>query len=173
MYAPASPISSQYRGPHEAIAQAGKDRSRGTENTSDPDASFECIKPPGDRCCDGLAINTIRLLHSKFLRQGDSILIDRPGRGGRRKAKLSKADEAAFLKQFHDAAEAGKVITVDEIKLAFENLVGHAVNVSSIYRLMARAGWRKIVPRPRHPKKKPDAEEGFKKSIWSPSPPPN
>ena len=121
----------------------------------------------------GLAINTIRLLHSKFLRQGESILVDCLGRGGRRKAKLSKADEAAFLKQFHDAAEAGKVITVDEIKQAFENLVGHAVNVSSIYRLMARAGWRKIVPRPRHPKKKPDAEEGFKKSIWSPSPPPN
>lgn len=121
----------------------------------------------------GLAINTIRLLHSKFLRQGESILIDRTGRGGRRKAKLSKADEEAFLQQFHDAAAAGKVITVDEIKLAFEKQVGHTVNVSSIYRLMARAGWRKIVPRPRHPKKKPDAEEGFKKSIWSSSPPPN
>lgn len=121
----------------------------------------------------GLAVNTIRLLHSKFLREGERILIDRPGRGGRRKAKLSKADEEAFLKQFHEAAEAGRVITVDEIKLAFEKRVGHAVNISSVYRLMARAGWRKIVPRPRHPKKKPDAEEGFKKSMSSWSPPQN
>jgi hypothetical protein len=38
---------------------------------------------------------------------------------------------------------------------------------------MARAGWRKIVPRPSHPKKKADAEEGFKKSIWSSLPPQN
>lgn len=33
----------------------------------------------------GLSVATVRVLHSRFLREGESFLIDRPGRGGRKK----------------------------------------------------------------------------------------
>jgi len=38
------------------------------------------------------------------------------------------------------------------------------VAASTVYRLLERAGWRKVAPRPSHPRKDPAAEEAFKKS---------
>ena len=38
-------------------------------------------------------------------------------------------------------------------------------SLSSIYRLLAKAGWRKLAPRPSHPKKDPAAEAAFKKTL--------
>jgi hypothetical protein len=39
------------------------------------------------------------------------------------------------------------------------------VHISSIYRLLERHGWRKLVPRPRHPKANPEAQAVFKKTV--------
>ena len=39
----------------------------------------------------GLSVNTVRVLHSRFLREGEAFLVDRPGRGGRRRALLDGA----------------------------------------------------------------------------------
>ncbi|MBK9990084.1 MAG: winged helix-turn-helix domain-containing protein [Verrucomicrobia bacterium] len=36
---------------------------------------------------------------------------------------------------------------------AITMLAGHPVAPSTVYRLLAKAGWRKIVPRPSHPKR--------------------
>ena len=47
----------------------------------------------------------------------------------------------------------------------YETRVGHAVDDSTIYRLLNRHGWRKLMPRPRHPKADPQAQEQFKKTL--------
>jgi len=39
-----------------------------------------------------------------------------------------------------------------EIQRACEERVGKSVAPSTIYRMLERHGWRKVVPRPRHPK---------------------
>ena len=48
--------------------------------------------------------------------------------------------------------------------MAFEAKAGCAVARSTIYRMLERQGWRKIVPRPRHPKADPAAQAAFKKT---------
>jgi hypothetical protein len=39
------------------------------------------------------------------------------------------------------------------------------VHISTIYRLLDRHGWRKLVPRPRHPKANPEEQAIFKKPF--------
>ncbi len=62
-------------------------------------------------------------------------------------------------------AEQGELATTEEIWRAFEARVGHQVDNSTIYRLLSRHGWRKLMPRPRHPKADPQAQEQFKKTL--------
>lgn len=112
----------------------------------------------------GLSVNTVRVLHSRFLREGEAFLLNRPGRGGRRRTLLDGAQEAALLQRHVQAAGEGRLIEAGTLKRDYEKLVGHPVAASTVYRLLARAGWRKVVPRPSHPKKDPGSEEAFKKS---------
>jgi len=75
-----------------------------------------------------------------------------PGTGGRRHAYLTLSQERTLLQAFVARAELGELATVAQIQQAFEARVGHCVHKRTIYRLLARHGWRKLVPRPRHPK---------------------
>lgn len=52
-----------------------------------------------------------------------------------------------------------------QIQHAFEEKVGREVDDSTIYRLLHRHGWRKLMPRPRHPKADPQIQEQFKKNF--------
>ena len=56
----------------------------------------------------GLSVNTVRVLHSRFLREGEAFLVDRPGRGGRRRTLLDGEQEAALLQRHVQAAGAGQ-----------------------------------------------------------------
>jgi transposase len=84
--------------------------------------------------------------------------------GGRRYGYMTIEQERQFLSQFFDLAARGGVLVVSEIKKAYEAEVGHEVAKTTIYRMLERHGWRKIMPRPRHPKSDTEAQEGFKKT---------
>jgi transposase len=111
----------------------------------------------------GWSSNTVRAWHSRYLRHGEDVLVG-AGRGGRRHCYLKPDEEAAFLQGFLEQAERGGILVVGEIKAAYEQAVGHAVPKSTVYRMLARHGWRKIAPRPRHPKGDPAAQDAFKKN---------
>jgi len=113
----------------------------------------------------GLSVNTVRVLHSRFLREGEAFLIGRPGRGGRRHSLLSTEQQTALLKKHVQAAGEGHIVEAGSFKREYEALVGHLVAATTVYRLLAKAGWRKIVPRPSHPGKQPEAEAAFKKNT--------
>jgi len=49
-------------------------------------------------------------------------------------------------------SQAGGMLMVAEIQLACREQVGKAVAPPTVHRLLDRHGWRKVVPRPRHPK---------------------
>lgn len=115
----------------------------------------------------GLSIHTVRVLHSRFLRDGEACLVGRPGRGGRRHSLLSEAQTEALLATHTPAAAQGGIVVANVFKRDYERIVGHKVALSSVYRLLAKAGWRKVTPRPSHPKKDPAAEQAFKKTLRS------
>src|SRR5260221_7040864 len=79
--------------------------------------------------------------------------------------RMTLEEEQQFLAPFFARAEEGLIATTAEIWPAFEARVGHHVDDSSIYRLLDRHGWRKLMPRPRHPKADPQAKEQFKKTL--------
>jgi len=70
-----------------------------------------------------------------------------------------------FLKQFEAAAISGQIITVEEIALALDKATGkQRASLSTAYSFLHRNGWRKVMPRSKHPKKASDeAIEASKK----------
>lgn len=84
--------------------------------------------------------------------------------GGRRYGYMTIEQERQFLSKYLDQASKGGILVVSEIKRAFEILVGHKVAKTTIYRMLDRHDWRTIIPRPRHPKGNPKAQEAFKKT---------
>jgi transposase len=96
-----------------------------------------------------------------------------PGSGsGRSHAHMDESSEQKFLSQFVRRSRRGLVCTISEIKQAFEKRIGKQVHPSVITRMLARWGWRKLDPRPAHPKGSKLKQETFKKSFpyWCPPP---
>lgn len=91
--------------------------------------------------------------------------LETPGKGGRRKCHLSWEEEQRLIQEFEEKALKGYIATAKEIKRAYEQKVGFSVHKTTIYRLLERHQWRKIVPRPGHPKEDLVAQEEFKKTL--------
>jgi len=75
--------------------------------------------------------------------------------GGNRRNK-SVEEEAKLLEPFRQRATQGQLIEISEIKAAYEKAVGHTIGGSQIYYVLRRHGWRKVMPRSKHPKKASD-----------------
>lgn len=112
----------------------------------------------------GVSKATVHAVIASYNRQGVAT-VETAGKGGRRSGYLSLEAERAFLAPFFERAEKGELATTAEIWRAFEARVGHQVDDSTIYRLLNRHGWRKLMPRPRHPKADLPAQEQFKKTL--------
>jgi transposase len=112
----------------------------------------------------GWSTATVHVLHSRWAKEGEAIFELR-GRGGRRHQYLSVEGEQALLAPFVERAEAGGMLSVGEIQQALEQQTGMQVAPSTVYRLLDRHGWRKVVPRPRHPKADVAAQAAFKKTA--------
>lgn len=70
---------------------------------------------------------------------------------------MSFAAEEALLEPFKKQAEAGQIIEVSEILAAYEKKLGRSAGSNSqIYYVLARHGWRKVMPRSKHPNKASD-----------------
>jgi transposase len=85
-----------------------------------------------------------------------------PTRGGRRHAYMTPEEESEFLRPWEETAASGGVLVVPPIRAAFERRVGHRVHAATVYRMLARHGWRKIAPDSIHPDGAPEARESFK-----------
>ena len=66
---------------------------------------------------------------------------------------MSAEEEAALLEPYQAEAEAGQIVEVSKIKAQYEEAVGHNIGGSQIYYVLERNGWRKVMPRSKHPKK--------------------
>lgn len=117
----------------------------------------------------GWSTATVHVLHSRWAKEGEAIF-DVRARGGRRHQHLNAEQEQELLAPFVEHAQAGGMLTVAEIQLAYQEQAGKVVAPSTIYRLLDRHGWRKVVPRPRHPKADVAAQSVFKKTPPSGTP---
>jgi len=71
---------------------------------------------------------------------------------GRYRSYLSIEEEERFLEPLYQKAKQGMCVTAEDVKKAYEKHIGRTVHKTTIYRILRRRGWRKIVPRRKHPK---------------------
>ena len=95
---------------------------------------------------NGVSKATVSILVSKYNRYGEEA-VETKGKAQRQGAYLTTEEEQEFLKYFFKKAENGQITTGRKIQKAFEEKVEKEVAESTISRLLARHGWRKIAPK--------------------------
>ena len=112
-----------------------------------------------------LDISTDRISHlvSQFKRVGLEEFIRMKYTGHH--WNMTYEEEQAILDRFTEQAEAGHIITVKEIKAAFDEKLGRDTGRGYIYMLLARHKWRKIKPRPKHPERASEEEITASKKL--------
>lgn len=93
----------------------------------------------------------ITTLVEKYRKKGLEYLSGRHYGGNHR--NMSYKEEEEVLAPFQEKAEAGEVVDTNEIEAAYQAKAGHTIGSGQIYRVLRRHGWRKVMPRSRHPKK--------------------
>ena len=78
---------------------------------------------------------------------------------------MSVAEEACILSPFKERAEKGELVEIGEIAKAYQSAVDHPVSRGQIYFVLHRHGWRKVMPRSRHPKKASEEEIAASKKL--------
>lgn len=106
----------------------------------------------------------VKQVQAKYWKEGESAFYLKP-RGGRRRENLTLEEEKRIVEEFRKKAENAEILEVSKIKKYYEEKVGKKVPKSTVYRMLDRQDWRKITPRPSHPKSNPEAMEKFKKRI--------
>jgi transposase len=112
----------------------------------------------------GWNVNTVRMTQKAFIDRGVPALAESK-RGGRNHANLTLEEEKEFLASFEESAKKGGMLVAGEIKKALKERLGHEVHKTTVYRMLHRNGWRKIMPRSSHPKRDKEAGEVFKKGA--------
>jgi transposase len=113
----------------------------------------------------GVGIATVSRLQKEIRNQVSGKKSEKKQWGGRRRETMSYEDELVFLGPWEQQAEIGGVLVVPPIHVALQERVGHPVAASTVYRMLARHGWRKVAPDTCHPKRDPEAQEAFKKGA--------
>jgi len=113
----------------------------------------------------GVSLSTVNRAHMAFNHGGIKALKPKPI-GGRQRENMTVAEERVLLARFAKAAGAGEMLNIHDLKAAYEKAIGHETSNSTVYNLLARHGWRKLMPRPFHPKRNIAAQNSFKKTIF-------
>jgi transposase len=110
-----------------------------------------------------LSTHRVKIIHMNFRKYGMDSIKDK--RGGRYREYMSIDEETEFLKQFEEKSKSGTLVVVGEIKKAYETKIGKKVAKTTIYRLLDKHGFRKIVPYKIHKKADIAEQEAFKKTF--------
>ncbi len=114
----------------------------------------------------GYHISTASKLIARYMRDGISAIAENHYKGNRR--NMSFEEEAAILAPFIKRAERGEMVDIKEIAAAYQKDVPHKISDTQIYYVLHRHGWRKIMPRSRHPKKASEEAIDASKKLKQP-----
>jgi transposase len=111
----------------------------------------------------GMRINSISQLCRRYREQGLKEFKRNKATSHRYAMPVEK--EREILARFEKAAEAGQEVTAKDIKAAFDEARGKDTGRGYIYMLLKRHGWRKVMPRPKHPKAASQEEQDSSKKL--------
>ena len=113
----------------------------------------------------GVSLSTVNRVHMAYDGGGLKTLKSKPS-GGRKRENMTLAEEKALLARFAKAAGAGEMLNIHDLKAAYEKAIGHPTSNSTVYNLLDRHDWRKLMPRPFHPDRDIQAQIHFKKKAF-------
>lgn len=99
-------------------------------------------------------------IHTEYRKNGIEGFIDK--RGGRYRENLTTDEELALLNTFEEQIHCGKSDVVKDIKQVYEEKVGKEVAQSTIYRMLARHGFKKNASYPNRPKSSQGKQKAMK-----------
>lgn len=118
----------------------------------------------------GMSRVNVSLICKRYQEQGLEEFVRNKYTSHRR--ALTEEQENKILERFEKAAEAGQEVTAMEIKAAFDEARGKDTGSGYIYMLLKRHGWRKVMPRSRHPKAASEeaceASKKLRPACWKP-----
>jgi len=108
-----------------------------------------------------------KLCKTYLIKGMDGLIAD--GRKGGNNRNMTEEEASAFLRKYEEQATSGQIITAEAIGKAYDEMTGKKHrSLSSVYYLLQRHGWRKIMPRKQHPgKASEEAMEASKKLTMS------
>ena len=83
----------------------------------------------------------------------------------REPAKYTRGRRSGAAQTVRRKAEKGQIVETTKIKEEYEKRVGHKIGSGQIDRVLKRQGWRKVMPRSRHPKKAGEEERESSKEL--------
>lgn len=104
-----------------------------------------------ERVCEktGFCKQYITDLTANYHQNGLSAIVENHYHGNHR--NMSYTEEAELLAQFEEKAQKGQLVDISAIAAAYAEKVGHTIGGSQIYHVLARHGFRKVMPRSKHP----------------------
>ena len=101
----------------------------------------------------GYTTHYIGELVAKYCNGGIDAIIKNHYKANNR--NMTHDQEEALLEPFIARANLGQIVEVSEIKKAYEEAIGRTIDSSHghIYTILKRNGWRKVMPRSKHPNK--------------------
>ena len=96
--------------------------------------------------------NYIATLLKKFKERGIQQYYKSNMKGGNHRY-LTQEKEKEILSEFEKIMNKGQVIDTKILKIKFDEEIGKQTPDNFIYRLLKRHGYRKVMPRSKHPKK--------------------
>ena len=109
----------------------------------------------------------------RYNQSGVEGLRRRPGQG--RREKLSGEERDRLCARIEAAPrQEDEVCTLrgNDIQRILQKEFGKLYHLNGVYALLHRLGYSCLMPRPRHPRADPEAQEVFKKKSWRKSKPP-
>jgi hypothetical protein len=107
---------------------------------------------------------TCKLRNRRRRELAQEIPTKQPKSALRNRAISTLEREAALIDEILVKAAQGGVVVIPSLKPAFERALGREIALSTLYRMLARHGWRKLAPDTAHPQGDPVARERFKKT---------
>lgn len=107
---------------------------------------------------------TCKLRNRKRRENAGEIKRKRSKKELRNRALVALEKEAFILDSLLANANNGGIVTIPALKPAFEKALGKTVALSTLYRVLARQGWRKLAPDTQHPQGDPARREAWKKN---------
>jgi Winged helix-turn helix len=107
---------------------------------------------------------TCKLRNRRRRELAQEIPTKQPKSALRNRAISTLEREAALIDEILVQAAQGGVVVIPSLKPAFERALGREIALSTLYRMLARHGWRKLAPDTAHPQGDPAARELFKKT---------